>query len=380
MKHTQKIFIMAGEASGDMHGGLLVNAIKKLSKDIGFYGVGGENLNKEKVKLIYNYKDFASMGMIEPLLKLSFYKKALNNILEFVLSKGINTVILIDFPGFNLRLAEKLKKSNIQIIYYISPQIWAWHYSRIEKIKKYVDAMIVLYPFEEEIYRKEGVKVFFAGNPLVDLVSSGLSGARSTAAGSTGRCIGILPGSRLSEVKRHLPAMLDAAVILQKKYGASFLLPLIKGEAIDFVKLYMSNPAYSELKIRIISDNTYKAIKKCDFIIISSGTATLETAIIGKPMIVVYKIDLFSELIARLVLKIKNIALVNIVAGKRICTELLQRNVTGKKIFLEVSRYLDNKSLLNDMIKNIADVKRKLGKPNAINRIAKIVLSLLNDQ
>ena len=164
----KKIFIMAGEASGDLQGALLVNALKKIS-GFSFSGVGGRRLGKEGIELLYDYSEFASMGFIEPLLKISFYKRALKKIADYIFQKGIDTVILIDFPGFNLLLAEKISRLNrqrkensgkkIKIIYYISPQIWAWHYSRIKKIKKYIDMMIVLYPFEEELYRKEGVPV-----------------------------------------------------------------------------------------------------------------------------------------------------------------------------------------------------------------------------
>jgi lipid-A-disaccharide synthase len=375
----KKIFIMTGEASGDMHGGMLVHALKKLNSFLDFYGVGGTRLKKENVKLLYNFAKFTSMGIIEPLFKLHFYKTALENILDLIFSNKIRTVILIDFPGFNLLLAKKIKKNynNVQIIYYISPQIWAWHYSRINKIKKYVDAMVVLYPFEEEIYRKEGVKAFFAGNPLADIISDKLARTQSIILKSRNTCIGLLPGSRLSEVKRHLPAMLDAAYLLQKKYKLSFLIPMAKGEAGSYVSRILNSTYYQKLNIKLIYNNTYKAIESCKFIIISSGTATLETAIIGKPMIVIYRIDFLSELLARLVLKIRNIALVNIVAEKKICPELLQRNVTGKKIFVEACKYLDNNNLMKEMIKEIHKVKYKLGKKGAINRIAKLMLSLI---
>ncbi|MBN2402454.1 MAG: lipid-A-disaccharide synthase [Spirochaetes bacterium] len=375
----KKVFIMTGETSGDVHAGMLVNAVKNLNNEIDFYGVGGENLKKENVKLLYNYKDFACMGIIEPLLKLRFYKNALQNIYGFILSKKINSVILVDFPGFNLRLAEKLKKNNIKIIYYISPQIWAWHYSRIKKIKKYIDAMIVLYPFEEEIYRREGVRAFFTGNPLIDIVKEKSADACDIAVKPANIYIGLLPGSRLSEVKLHLPAMLDAAILIKEKYNTAFLLPVAKKNESSYIKEILDKPQYKTLKIQLIFNNTYKAINKCDFIIISSGTATLETAILGKPMIVIYKVDILSELLAKLVLKVKNIALVNIVAGKKICPELLQRNVTGKTIFVEVSKYLDNKNSLKEMIAGIRKVKNILGKSGAIQRIAKIVISLIND-
>ncbi len=370
---------MTGEASGDLHGSMLVNALKKTDSSLDFYGVGGAKLKKENVDLLYDYSDFTSMGIIEPLLKLRFYKIALKNILDFIFSNRIFNIILIDFPGFNLLLAKKLKKytDRVRVIYYISPQIWAWHYSRIKKIKKYVDAMIVLYPFEKEIYRKEGVNAYFAGNPLVDIVSEKLSAAKRLSLGTGKMIIGLLPGSRALEMKRHLKPMLNAAQRLQDKYNALFVLPLAGGNTESFVNKALKTSQHKNLNLKLIRNNTYKAIKKCRFVIISSGTATLETAIIGKPMVVIYKVDFLSELIARLVLKIKNIALVNIVAGKKICPELLQRNVTGKRIYTEVCRYLDNKESITDMVSEIRKVKNKLGRPGAMKRIAKLMLSLI---
>lgn len=375
MSTLKKIFIMAGEASGDMHGGMLVSELKSLNKSLKFYGVGGGKLAEQGVDLLYDYSEFSSMGIIEPILKLQFYRKALKKILDHIEINKIKNVILIDFPGFNLLLAEKLKKNNIKIIYYISPQIWAWHYSRIKKIKRYVDAMIVLYPFEEKIYKSEGVNVFFAGNPLLDIVKERLGKAHDIKHKSAGLCIGLLPGSRLSEVKRHLKPILDSVLLLQERFKSSFLLPVHGADSEKYAKDFIKQPAYNTLKIKIIFDNTYKAMEKSDFLIISSGTATLEAAIIGKPMVVIYKVDIISELVARLVIKVDNIALVNIVSGKRICPELLQRDANGENIFGHVSKYLDNPKLLNNMIKEINIVKHKLGKPGAVKRIAKVVLS-----
>jgi lipid-A-disaccharide synthase len=357
---------------------MLVNSLSKLNASFQFYGVGGDSLYAENVTLIYNYELFASMGIIEPILKLRFYKNALETIQDYIFSNEIDTAILIDFPGFNLRLAEKLKKQNIKIIYYISPQIWAWHYLRIKKIKKFVDAMIVIYPFEEEIYKKEGVRAFFTGNPLVDILSSKLSAEKDITFEPARPCIGLLPGSRLSEVKRHLPALLESAILLKEKYNSSFIIPVINEDIARLVRKTINNLS-KKLDLRIVFNNTYKAIEKCDFIVLSSGTATLETALIGKPMVIIYKVDLISELIGRLVVKVKNIGLVNIVAGRRICPELLQRNVTGKNIFSEVSNYLDNEKLKEKMLNEIAEVKNIIGDKGATNRIAKLVFSLIHE-
>lgn len=197
-----RVFIMTGEVSGDLHASRLVRSLKALDNSIDFYGVGGCEMEREGVSLLYNISQFEAFGIVQPILNLRFYKNALNSIRRFIQEKSIDTVILTDFPGFNMMLASRLKKDNVKVIYYISPQIWAWRYSRIKKIKKYIDAMIVLYPFEETLYRKEEVRAFFEGNPLVDIVDERLRENNDIDEKISSPCICLLPGSRISEIGR----------------------------------------------------------------------------------------------------------------------------------------------------------------------------------
>ncbi len=376
----KKIFVMTGEASGDLHAQILIRELKTLDKSLMFSGVGGDRMREESVELLYDYARFTGIGMVEPLFKLLFYKKALKKIIKYISDSKIDVVILVDFPGFNLLLAKRLRQSNItnvRIIYYISPQIWAWHYSRINSIRKNIDAIIVFYAFEEDLYKKEGVRVFFEGNPLIDKVNETLKEAEKLDSIPGRPLICLLPGSRDTEVKKHLAPMLDAALLLQERYGSGFLLPLLKGNSDNIIRGIPDDPHYNKLNIKLVNNNTYRAIEQSDFLITSSGTVTLEAAIIGKPMIVIYKVDILSELIARLVLKVDNIALVNIVAGKRICPELLQRDVNGREIFREVSGFVDDPALMNEMKREIDIVRSRLGSPGAVNRIARTVLSLV---
>lgn len=372
----KKIFIMAGEASGDLHAGILAGALRKIDSNLDIYGVGGNELKKQNACLIYDYSEFASVGIADSLLKLRFYRSALKKICAFINNEGIDTVILVDFPGFNLLLAKRLKKTGIKIIYYISPQIWAWHYSRIKSIRRNINAMVVLYPFEEELYKKEGVRAFFAGNPLVDTVQEKLNSEFKITGSLNRPVIGLLPGSRITEIKKHLPVMLEAAGMLSDKYHCSFILPVLSGESGDAARDVLDKYK-KEIALHLVLDNTCGAVRECDILVVSSGTATLEAAIIGKPMVVIYRIDLISEIVGRIVLRINDIALVNIVAGKRICPELLQRDASPENIFSEVRRLIDDSSYRSRMTEEIRAVRDKLGKPGAIDRIAKIVLSLL---
>ncbi len=374
----KKVFIVAGEASGDLHGSMLVRHIKKKHRGYAFYGVGGRKLEKEGMQILYDCKEFTAMGIVEPLLKIRFYKKALGKISSFIIKNGINTVILIDFPGFNLRLARILRKRGIRIIYYISPQIWAWHYSRIKTIKKYVHALIVLYPFEAEIYEKEGIRAYFVGNPLLDIVSEKLEREAKLNLGLHKPAIAILPGSRISEAERHMAPMLEAAKLIGQRYRCSFIVPVLSGDVESLVEKSIDRYAH-ETDIRLILDNTYRAMEKADIIITSSGTATLEAAILGKPMVIIYRVGIIFELLARIFVRVKNISLVNIVAGRRICPELLQREVTAERIFEETAKLLDDEKLLNKMKHEIELVREKLGSPGAIERIADLAVSLIEE-
>jgi lipid-A-disaccharide synthase len=378
MVMQKKVFMVAGEASGDLHGSMLVRHIKKKYRGFTFYGVGGRELEKEGMQILYNCSEFTAMGIVEPLLKIRFYKKALGDISSFIISNGINTVILIDFPGFNLRLARILRKRGIRIIYYISPQIWAWHYSRIKTIKKYVHAIIVFYPFEADIYEREGVRAYFVGNPLLDIVSEKLERGAKLNLNLNKPAIAILPGSRISEAERHVAPMLEAAKLIGERYRCTFILPVLSGGVRSLVEKSIDKYAH-EADIRLILDNTYRAIEKADILITSSGTATLEAAILGKPMVIIYRVGIIFELLARIFVRVQNISLVNIVAGKRICPELLQREVTAERIFEETAKLLDDEKLRDRMKHEIELVREKLGSPGAIGRIADLVVSLIEE-
>lgn len=374
----KRIFIMAGEASGDLHGSMLVNSLKKLDDKLIFFGVGGIKLEQEGTALLYNYSQFSSMGFLQPVFKLWFYRNMLKKIPSFIIDNGIDTTILIDYPGFNLLLAERLKRNGIRVIYYISPQIWAWHYSRIEKIKRYVDAIIVIYPFEEKMYRDEGIRSFFVGNPLIDIVSDGVRKGKAINFRTKPPCIGLLPGSRVSEVKRHLQPMLQAAGMLGRRYKGSFVLPTLKGDVLELIEKELKKSAFKEIDIHLVVDNTYKAIETADILIISSGTATLEAAILKKPMVIVYRVDFITEILARILIrKIDNISLINILSGDRVCPELLQRDVNAKKIYKEVCKILNNKVLYDNTIEKISLARNELGQEGSIERIARVVLSLI---
>ncbi|MBF0489091.1 MAG: lipid-A-disaccharide synthase [Candidatus Omnitrophica bacterium] len=381
MNKNLHIMVIAGEASGDMRAGELVSAIKAINPNIQFSGVGGECMQKAGVELFENITSLAVIGIVEVLKNLGTIKKVFERVLFEAEAELPDAVILVDYPGFNLRLAAELKKRSIKVIYYISPQVWAWREGRIEKIKKIVDRMIVLFPFEKELYARHGMNVDYVGHPLVDEIDlirdSALfsnekytheNRALSLIKGAT--IIGLLPGSRQKEVERHLPVMLEAAQKLYEEDNRRQFL-LLKAPTIKKELLTSYIPA--NLPVKIFEGISYEGINATSAVIVASGTATLETALLNKPMVVIYKTSWITYAIAKAVIKIPYIGLVNVVAGKKIVPELIQNDCNAKQIAETVNTILKNKTMVEDL-KNI---KAALGLPGASHRAAQVVLQEL---
>lgn len=379
MNPSPKHFIIiAGEASGDMHAAHLVTEIKKLNPNITFSGLGGQNMQQAGVELYTDMTRLAVIGFIEVIKHYSEIKKIFNLTLKKVRDTNSDAVILVDYPGFNLRLARKLKKMNVKVIYYISPQVWAWKESRVKQIKKVVDQMLVLFSFEKEFYARHGMEVDLVGHPLIDTVKADTSRENVLDAvnfTSNKLTIGILPGSRDKEIETLLPPMLEAAAILNALHPhIQFLVskaPTIKKEKIDrFVK----DPS---LPLAVTDLPSYDVIHACDMCIVASGTATLETAILEKPMVVVYKTSLLTWVLAKMLVKIPFIGLVNIVAGKKIVPECVQFQATGKHIAEELAAIFTNELKVADIKSNLRKVKTALGAPGASQRAAEKIIANL---
>ena len=378
-RNAPKVMIVAGEASGDLHGASLVGEMLKMNPALNFYGIGGSRMKEAGVELLANAAEIAVVGLTEVISKLgNFFKiiKRLKNSLDEL--KPI-LVILIDFPDFNLNIvARAAKKRKIKIFYYISPQVWAWRKGRIDQIKKLVDKMAVILPFEVDTYAAKGFTVDYVGHPLLDLVKTqftkqearqhfGLSGNKTT--------IGLLPGSRTAEIKRLLPEMMRAAQIISQKIpDAQYILPLADTLEEKVIAGIISG---SGVTVKIVSGRTYDVIACCDLAIVTSGTATLETGLLGIPMVIIYRVSLVSALIGEIVINVKNIGLVNIVAGKTIVPELIQLNANGQRIAAEALAILLNEPKRLEIIKELAAVRARLGSPGAARRAAQIACDMI---
>ncbi|MFA4991324.1 MAG: lipid-A-disaccharide synthase [Candidatus Omnitrophota bacterium] len=373
-----RVMIIAGEASGDLQAANLVRALKTINPHFEFFGLGSKKMQAEGVKIIYDMSQLAVVGFFEVIKHLGAFNKIFKKMTGMLETKKPDAVILVDYPGFNLRLARAAKERNVPVIYYISPQIWAWGKGRVEEIKNCVDKMIVIFGFEENIYKEAGVKVSFVGHPFLDIVRPAWKKDETIKhlhARHDSIKVGLMPGSRRKEVTAHLPAMLKACGIIKKaRPDAEFILSRRSELGAD---LYNKIISRSRIKPHSLDNRPYEIMDASDLIIVSSGSATLETAIMEKPMVIVYKTSFLTWLLARHLIKIPDIGLVNVVAGKRIAPELVQFDMTPKNISREVLRILGDKKSLHEIRENLKQVKNKLGDRGAIDRAAHAIYKFL---
>ena len=378
IRSGKKILMIAGEASGDLHGSHLVKEMLSLDPTLQFYGVGGKKMKNEGVELIADSKEMAVVGITEVLLKLKRIYQIYRKLKNSLTSNSPSLVILIDYPDFNLRFAREAKKKNIPIVYYISPQVWAWRKGRIKKIGRLIKKMIVIFPFEKKIYEEAQIDVDFVGHPLLDAIRSQFSREEafqqfSLSSGVT--TIGLLPGSRMNEVKRHLPPMIKAIPLISKQINpVQFIIPVAPGLDLGEVQNLVGSKREN---IRVVENNIYDVMRISDVVIVASGTATMEAAIMGAPMIVVYRVSPLTYLLGKMLIKVKNIGMVNIIAGKTVVPELIQKDVTPEKITSAVVQILENPSKQEEIKKELNSLKEKIGKSGASFRAAQIIISLL---
>lgn len=375
----KKILLSAGEVSGDLHGAHLLGVIKELDPEVRFFGIGGEALRSKGMEILFEAYPLSVVGLTEVISKLPIFLKTLKELRDWMDREKPDLLLLINFPDFNLRLAKIAHHMKVPVVYYISPQVWAWRKGRIRSIAKFVRKMIVLLPFEVPFYQEQGVDVVWVGHPLLDIVKPSLSKEEALKRFDIDpekRTIGLLPGSRKEEVQRHLPLLLTSAYLLKKDFPElQFLLPLApaipEGEVQRLIKKENSVP------VKVIKGFVYDVMNLSDLLLTASGTATLEVALLEKPMVIFYKVSLLSYWIGRALIRVRHIGLVNIVAGEEIVKELIQREATPEKIAKEALRLLKDEALYQNVVTSLKEVRKKLGEPGAVRRAAQVVLSLL---
>ncbi len=377
----KKVMIVAGEASGDLHGAHLVEAVRQIDRDIQFFGMGGDALRRAGTDLLYNNQSLSVVGITEVFLKLRPIWKALRGLKRALAFQRPDLLILIDFPDFNLRLAKSAHGLGIPVLYYISPQVWAWRSGRVRSIARWVKKMIVFFKFEVSIYRDAGLDAAWVGHPLLDVVRPQFSKPevlRRLGLDPRKRTIGLLPGSREREVERLLPVLLTAAGLLQSEIpDLQFVIPLASNLPETILSPWMKE---APIPVKVVQGLTYDVMNLADLLILSSGTATLEAAILEKPMIIIYKLSALSYWIGRMLVHVDHIGLVNLVAGRRVAPEFLQKDATPQKIAGEALRILKHPEVLREMTEAMIQVRLSLGTSGAVQRAARMVCSMLEEK
>lgn len=375
----KKVLIITGETSGDMHAARLIKETHQILPLIQFFGVGGKHMQEAGANIIFDTKNLAVIGILEILSQLKYILQAFRIIRRFIIEKKPDALVLIDYAGFNLRIAKVAKTLGVKkIIYYIGPQVWASRARRIKKIKQYVDKILVIFPFEVEIYQQAQVPVEFVGHPLANTVKPNIDlvSAREYFKIPEGyKVVGLLPGSRKGEIKRLLPALIKTAELLQNyDKNIQFILPLAQSLELADIEPYLKN---TSIQPKIIQNNFYDAMQLCNAAIVASGTATLEVALLGIPLVIIYKTSWLTYQIAKRVVKTPYIGLCNIVAGKKVAVELIQNEAEPEKICSEVKQILEDSDYHQIMQQNLQNIRIKLSQENnTVNAATALIKAL----
>lgn len=370
--------IIAGETSGDLHGAKLVHAMQKRNSGLFFCGIGGRGLKEAGVNILVDAREISVVGITEVFSKIPGILKGLNIVKKMLKTKHFDLLILVDFPDFNLHIAATAKKNGIPVLYYISPQIWAWRPGRVKKIKRYVDHMAVILPFEEVFYKEQNIPVTFVGHPLLEnsLISKKVFADKWSEDISV---VGLLPGSRHGEIARHLPVMIDAARILLKKIkNIKFIISLapdLEEKQVEEIAMRFKREDYFE----IVAGDVKKIFEQSNVVVAASGTVTLESAISGTPMVIIYKVSPVTYRLGKAMIRVKHIGLVNLIAGKEIVPELIQEKASSKRIAETVFKMLNDPSGLQRLSLELLSIRDKLGGQGASERVADIAFNMLDE-
>ncbi len=366
-----QILISAGEASSDMYAARLAIALRERT-GAHFFGMGGPRMAEAGVELIADYHEVAVVGIAEVLHKIPSVVRVQRRLAREAVRRKAPLAILVDSPGTHLGVARRLKNHGIPVGYFIGPQVWAWRSGRVRIVKRRVKRMVVIFPFEEKIYRDAGVPVDFVGHPLADVVKASMTRAEFAARHGLAAhrpIVAVLPGSRGSEIDRNFPAILEACELLTREMG--------KDSAPQFVHAAAPGLSHTDFTVKRIEGDTYNALAAADCAIVASGTATVEAALLGTPMVVVYRVAPLTAFILRRMVHTPFFSMVNLVAGRRVVPELIQDDFTPAAVAAEVRRLLESPAAREEMKAGLAGVRESLGSGGAIERAADVFARML---
>jgi len=378
--NTPSLMIVTGEASGDLHGAHVIREIKKILPTIECYGIGGTQMQQAGVDIHTNVSELSVVGLVEVLKHYPRLRKILNKTKDSLKQKKPDLLILIDSPDFNLPLAKTAKQCGIKVLYYISPQIWAWRKGRIKLIQKYVDMMAVVFPFEEKFYLDAGVPVEYVGYPLTK--EAKITVDKNQFINTIGldpskKLIGLFPGSRVSEIENNYPVLLNAAkTLLQQREDIQFITPIASTLSDDLIQKHISE---NGLKVFTTSDDIYNVINACDAIAAASGTVTLQITLMQVPMLIVYKISPTTYRIFKRIVKFSYAGIANVIAGKEISREFIQADATTENISTELNKLLSEDEYIAVMKSNMQAIKDELGDKNGSANTARLAADLINN-
>jgi lipid-A-disaccharide synthase len=373
MIRRRELLVVAGEASGDLHGARLVSELRRLVPGLATFGLGGDELRAAGLEPVAHSSEVSVVGITEVLKVLPRVREVFDALLREVDRRRPDAAVLIDFPEFNLRLARELAKRGLRVIYYISPQVWAWRQGRVRTIARLVHRMLVLFPFEVEFYRRHRVDVIHVGHPLVDEVPD-LPGVWDRGAPDGPFRVALLPGSRMSEVEALLPTMLESVELLAGELPVEALLiraPTVPRELLE------EQVELAGLPVRLVEEDRFAAIADSHLALCASGTATLEVGLLGTPMIVLYRLGFWTYGLARLLVRLPHVSLVNLVLGRRVVPELLQGEANPHRIAAEAERLLLHDEVRAEMRAGLAELRARLGEGGASGRAARAVADVL---
>lgn len=372
-----KVMISAGEASGDMQGANIARALTQVQPDVRIFGMGGEAMRAVGVEIVYDIAELGVFGLVEVLKKLPKQIRLRRQLADLMEKEQPDVLVVIDYGGFNIPLAKVAKGKGLPVVYYIPPKAWLYWRGRAREIAGAVEKVAAIFPFEADVYRQAGADVTFVGNPLVDIVKPSLSkeeAYRHFGADPAKPVVLLMPGSRQQEISGLLPPMLGAAEIIAEKVpDCQFFLPIASTISREVLQNSISD---YHVSVRLTLDNTYDLMQIADVAIAASGTATLETSLLGVPTVIVYKVAPVTYFFGKFLIKIPDIGLPNIVAGRRIVPELLQEAVTAGNIAREALAILTDDAIRGRMLQDLDEMKRRLGEGGAVDRVAQMILAV----
>ncbi|MEI8206635.1 MAG: lipid-A-disaccharide synthase [Kiritimatiellales bacterium] len=369
----KSLLVIAGEDSGDMHAADVISALKKTRSDIAVWGIGGEKLRAEGMELLHDTREMDVMGFVEVLKRYPFFKRTFDEVLAEADKRKPDAALLVDYPGFNLRLARQLKKRGIKVLYYVCPQVWAWNRGRIPKMAKIIDRLMVIFPFEVAVFKDVDLKIDFVGHPMVDELREFRTKEPEPLPWGERTKIALLPGSRKQEITYILPRLLEAAKLIEDwRSDVSFLIP-VPERRLALVEAVLQAADKAPRNVSVLAGRAREVLKQADAAFVASGTATLEAALLRCPTVLVYRVSFLDYLFARALIRIPRVGIANIIAGKEIMPERLQQHMLPIELVAAIDPLMNDTPARAAMIENFQILEKMLGAGSPAGRVAAII-------